>query len=469
MVKDRLNNRGQNGAGLVLGRDKDKFLLERSEWDGTDLFRKLAKQGMLNESGLFNCALGHTRYGTSGERRSFQDTQPFIAEMPWGRIAICHNGDSQYAEEDRAKLISNGSVFFTSSDTELFLHYMARSGSDDAIESIKRGLKTYRGTYALLMLAQDKNGVRLIAARDPRGNRPLSLGKLNGGFILASENSTFERIRGAIYERDISPNELLIISRDGMQSELIDVDIKVPSLCQCIYELGYFSRPNSRVFRIPVYRFREELGRRLAKRYGNLVRPGELLSYIPESAKFYAQSFARAIGFDLTELIIRTKVERSFIQENQEVVNDTLRSKFGFMNDRISEILKHEPDIKLHLIDDSQVHGNTTRRITRVFREFGFKSINWYYAEPPLLGPCHKGIDMIGPGRELIAPKYLKIGNKMPDCQALAIAIEADSVNYLPLQDLYETASFLGQENGFSTEDYCFGCFDNRDPIWLAW
>lgn len=464
MVNDCLNNRGQNGAGMALGGGKNDFFLEHSEWDTVDLLRKVSKHGLFEDVRDYYCGIVHTRYGTSGERRSLNNTQPLKAEMSWGKIAIGHNGDSPYAQEDRQALIDQGRAFTTSSDTELMLHYMALSGANDPIASIKAGLNRYRGTYALAMLAhiRDQNETKLIVARDPMGNRPLSLGKLDSGYVVASENSAFERI-GAFFERDILPNELLVISKDGLNSQLIDADRKPSSLCMCEYELGYFSRPHSKVFGIPVYAFREKLGYCLGKRYGHLINPGDILSYIPESANFYAKGFSKAIDRDLTTLLVRLHSDRSFIQESPEVIEDTLRRKFGFLRDKAAVILKRNPDRRLWLIDDSMVRGNTARRITRVFRELGFKWIGWLFGEPPLLGPCGKGIDMLSLGGSLIAPKHLKSGI-LPDCVGIASETEADFVAYLPLQDLHDTTALFARSVGFSKNDFCFGCFEKRGP-----
>jgi len=466
LVNDCLSNRGEGGAGIVLSGYNDNLLWERSERGALDLMRRLSRYNFSDNKGDYYCGLGHVRYGTSGERRSFNDTQPLMAEMSWGRVFISHNGDSLFAQEDRQELVNEGIAFSTSSDTELILHYICLSGVDNPVEAIRKGLKRYRGTYALVMLVRDREETQLIAARDPSGNRPLSLGRLGSGYVVASENSTFEMIK-ASYERDISPNELLVISKRGLNSQLIDDNTALP-LCMCEYELGYFSRPHSKVFGIPVYAFREELGRRLASRFGHEIHPSDVISYIPESANFYAQGFAKSINRDLTVLLIRLHSTRSFIQENPQVIESTLRRKFGFLRDKAEEILRRNPDTRLWLIDDSVVRGTTARRITRVFKTLGFKWIGWLFGEPPILGPCSKGIDMLSQGGSLIAPRYLKSGI-MPDCAGIAREIESEFVGYLPLVDLYDAVSYFGRRVNISRKDFCFGCFENREPIWGKW
>ena len=293
------------------------------------------------------------------------------------------------------------------------------------------------------------------------------MGRIGPGYVIASEDSSFEVIK-AHYERDIAPNELLIISKNGLDSRLIYENEKSAHPCFCEYELGYFSRPHSRVFGIPVYAFREELGRCLGNRFGHLVKPEDIVSYIPESANFYAKGFTRSVHKELTDLLVRMHSDRSFIQENLRVVEDTLRRKFGFLRDKAKEILKHNPNARLWLVDDSMVRGSTAKKMTKIFRELGFQWIGWLFGEPPLLGQCQKGIDMLSRGGSLIASRHLKNGN-MPDCASIAAEIGSDFVGYTSLEDLYGAVESFSSKVGFDRKDFCFGCFENREPIWGKW
>ncbi|MDP3696691.1 MAG: hypothetical protein Q8R55_01510, partial [Candidatus Taylorbacteria bacterium] len=282
-MADSLPHRGENGAGLALGNDAGDLFWERNEFDITDLMRKMARR----DFSQYNIGIVHVRYGTAGNRRSLADTQPLGAKMSWGSVHFAHNGDSPYMEEDRRELINQGSVFTTSSDSELILHYMGLARADNSLTAIREGLKRYRGTYALVMLVKDNDGLKLIAARDPSGNRPLSLGTLGEGYVLASENSAFETVE-ASYLRDILPGEILVISEAGLVQNWIHENDKLAPLRQCIYENIYFSLPTSEVFEIPVGDFREALGASLAKRFGHLIKPSDIITYVPDSANFFA-------------------------------------------------------------------------------------------------------------------------------------------------------------------------------------
>ncbi len=461
---DSLPHRGENGAGFALGNNDGSIIRDRTEFDLPNLIRKTIDLSRDNLG--YCCGISHRRYGTAGDRRSLDDAQPFVAEMPWqnGQVCLAHNGDSPFMDEDRNELLKKGAVFSTSSDSELMLHYIARSGAHDPITAIRQGLKKYRGTFALAMLVRDGDGIKLVAARDSSGNRPLSLGKIGPGYVIASENSAFQRAR-ATYERDILPNELLVISKDGPSQYSIADHDELRPLKQCNYELDYFSLPTSRTFGIPVSEYRLAIGQLAAKRLGHLIKPGDIITYVPDSAKFFAEGFCKAINRELATLIIRLHSTRSFIQESLVVVEDTLRRKFSFMLDEVDKILKSNPKARLWVIDDSIVRGSTSRKIIRAFRDMGFSWIGWVSAISPLIGPCHKGIDMPGKEGKLIAAKFIKDGDITPDCQMIASDIEANFVGYLPLTDMYDLIRTFGK----NPDDFCFGCFENRDPVWEKW
>lgn len=459
LMADSLPHRGENGAGIGLGGDSVELFWERSEFNVPDLIRKIKNKDFTN----FHSGIGHVRYGTAGDRRSREDAQPLYAQMMWGSILLAHNGDSPFMVEDRQALIDKGLIFTTSSDSEIMLHHMALAGTSDTVESIKHGLRSYRGTYALGMLVKDRDGVKLIAARDPSGNRPLSLGRLNEGYLISSEDSAFETVEGS-YERDIAPGELLVISKDGLVSENIFPSGHDTPLKQCVYENIYFSLPTSKVFGIGVGEFRTILGRYLAKRYGHLIKPGDIITYVPDSANFFASGFSDFLNRRLTTLIIRRHTTRSFIQESQMIRDDALRRKFSFHRHKIRKILNKNPETRVWLIDDSIVRGNTSKKIIRALRGLGFQWVGILSSAPVITGPCHKGIDMPGKEGTLISVGRMK-NELLPDNEKIAEAVEANFVGYLPVQDLYDTVRSFGKK----LDDFCFGCFENRDPIWGKW
>jgi amidophosphoribosyltransferase len=312
--------------------------------------------------------------------------------MPWGWLFLSHNGDSPYAVEDRKVLMEQGVALSTTSDSEIILQQMGLARTEDLLTALRAGLRSYRGTYALCMLTMHKGEVLLIAARDPSGNRPLSLGRLGGGYVAASEDSAFEVIN-AIYERDIEPGEIVIISQNSIDSFRINDTVGQEPLFQCIYEQGYFSLPTSKVFGIPVVEFRKELGSRLANHYGGLIKPDDIITYVPDSSNMFAEGFCETLGRKLTTIFIRRHSSgRSFTKESQAVIEETLNVKFSFFRSVIRKILEENPDARVWIVDDSIVRGTTIRKIIRVLRSFGFKFVGVLSGMPPLLGDCGKGI-----------------------------------------------------------------------------
>src|SRR3989344_4970656 len=468
---DGIPHRGENGAGIALAGLKKDFFWERSEYAVPELVRNTVSRDFSD----YFAGIGHLRYGTTGDRRSSNEAQPLRAELPCGEIYLANNGDSPFANEDRDSLVSKGQILWTSSDTEIILQNMAVFGGSNLIEALKHGLRSYRGTYAVIFLVRDIDGmVKLIAARDKYGNRPLKLGKLDKGYAVASEDIAFDKI-GAECIRDIAPGEMLIISEDGLQVERIYENSFGP-LYQCVYELVYFSSPTSEIFGVEVDRFREVLGSRLASQHGHLVRPEDIVTFIPDSAKFYGEGFCDALDHKLDTLILRTHATRSFIQDKQTVREDSIRRKLDFMKHKIKEILRRNPFARFWFIDDSIVRGSVSRKIIRAFKRIANKIlrgmgythdpwIGWLSAAPALVGPCHKGIDMPGQEGKLIAPEFLTKEQFVVDAEAMAKELNCNYVGYSRLFDLYETVELLGKR----TDDHCFGCFENRDPIWGKW
>jgi len=460
-MAESLPHRGENGAGIALGNGTDEPFWERTQFNFSELMNKLGKKDLPG----FTSGIGHIRYGTAGDDRCPEnDAQPLHAEMLWGSIYLAHNGDSSFTAEDRKTLIDRGLIFSTSSDSEIMLHQMALTKIRDTAESIKNGLRAYRGTYALAMLVSDAEGLKLVAARDSSGNRPLSLGKLGDGYLLASEDSAFETVDGE-YLREIKPGEILTISNSGLFTDRIG-GIKLP-LAECVYENVYFSLPTSNTFGMSVGDFRSMLGRYLAKRYGHLIKPGDIVTYIPDSANFFAQGFCDFLSRRLVTLMVRrhnTSTGRSYIQAEQKLRDDTLRRKFSFHRHKIARILTINPETRVWVIDDSIVRGNTSRRITRVLKRLGVKWVGFLSGAPVITGPCHKGIDMPGKDGKLVSVGRMKTG-LVPDNEKIAEAIEADFVGYLPIQDLYDVVKLFGKDKN----NVCFGCFENRDPIWGKW
>src|SRR3989344_740639 len=331
-----LQYRGENGSGLALAGYNGQFFYERTENTVPDLVIKIINSGFKPNDHQYYCGIGHNRYGTSGDKKSVDNAQPFKFKMTWGWLFLSHNGDSPYAVEDRKALMEREIELSTTSDSAIILQQMGLVGAHDLLTVLRGGLEKYRGTYALCMLTIYNGEVMLIAARDPSGNRPLSLGRLGGGYVVASENSAFEVIN-AVYERDIEPGEIVIISQHSVDSFRINDSIgdRQKPLFQCIYEQGYFSLPTSDVFGIPVIEFRKELGHRLANYYGGLVKTSDIVTYVPDSSEAFADGFCETLGRKLITILLRRHSSgRSFTKESQEIIEETLNIKF-----RVSSII----------------------------------------------------------------------------------------------------------------------------------
>ena len=460
-----LQYRGENGSGLALAGYEGRFLYERTENTVPDLVIKIISSRFKPNDHEYYCGIGHNRYGTSGDKKSIDNAQPFKFEMPWGWLFLSHNGDSPYAAEDRKTLTEKGIALFSTSDSEIILQQMRLTGAHDLLTVLRGGLKAYRGTYALCMLTVYNGEVLLIAARDPSGNRPLSLGRLGGGYVVASENSAFEVVN-AVYERDIEPGEIVVISQYSIDSYRINegAEHRKRPLFQCVYEQGYFSLPTSDVFGIPVIEFRKELGRRLANLYGGLVKPDDIVSYVPDSSNSFAEGFCEALGHKLITILLRRHSSgRSFTKESHEVIEETLNIKFSFIRSNIKKILEKNPDARIWIVDDSIVRGNTIRKIIRVLRSLGVKFIGVLSGMPPLLGDCGKGINIRGMTGKLIAAKHLTADSV--NSMSIAADIEANFVCYQTLSNLREAIKKFGKD----PDNFCYGCFENREPIWGKW
>ncbi|OGN09121.1 MAG: hypothetical protein A3J46_05200 [Candidatus Yanofskybacteria bacterium RIFCSPHIGHO2_02_FULL_41_11] len=459
-----LQYRGENGSGLALASYDSQFLYERTENTVPDLVIKMTSSGFKPSDNKYYCGLGHNRYGTFGDAKLLNNAQPFKFEMPWGWLFLSHNGDSPFAVEDRKTLMEQEVALSTTSDSEIILQQMGLAKTCDLLTALRHGLRSYRGTYALCMLTVYKGEVLLIAARDPFGNRPLVLGRLGGGYVVASENSAFEVVN-AVKERDVEPGEIVIISQHSVESCRINADAISEPLFQCIYEHGYFSLPTSEVFGIPVVEFRKELGRRLANHYGGLVKPNDIVTYVPDSSEAFADGFCEALGHKLTKILLRRHSSgRSFTKESQVVIDETLNVKFSFYRSVIEKILEENPDARFWIVEDSVVRGSTIRKIIRVLRGFGVKFVGVLSGMPPLIGDCGKGINMRGMTGKLIAAKHIIKGSEV-DCRSVAAEAEANFIGYQSLAELYLVVKSFSED----PKHFCYGCFDGTEPVFGKW
>ncbi len=420
-----LQHRGQESAGIASS-DGQQVRVSRSMGYVADAFSgdELAKlPGSL--------AMGHVRYSTAGESK-ISNAQPILIDCAHGQIAIGHNGNLVNAGELREELVGQGSIFQSSTDTEVVLHLYARSKAASVEDAIVESVSQVQGAFSFLLLTKD----RLIAVRDAHGFRPLALGRLDDAFVVCSETCAMDLI-GATYVRDVEPGEVLVISDQGMRS--IKPFPPAP-LAHCVFEHVYFARPDSYVFGKSVNEVRTNLGRILAREQrldADVVVP------VPDSGVCAAMGYADEAGIPLRMGLIRNHyVGRTFIQPQSAIRHFGVKVKLN----PVRSILDGK---RVILVDDSLVRGTTSRKIVGMVRAAGAKEVHVRISCPPTISPCFYGIDT--PRRsELIAATHT--------LDEIRDFLEADSIGYLSLEGLM---SAVGPSNGH----YCSSCYTGQYPV----
>jgi amidophosphoribosyltransferase len=376
-------------------------------------------------------AVGHVRYSTSGES-GLKNAQPILIDCSHGEIAICHNGNLVNAQELRDALVREGSIFQTTSDTEVLLHLYAKSKAASIEQAIVESVSQAQGAFSLVLLTKD----RLIAVRDPHGFRPLALGRLGDAYIVCSETCAMDLI-DATYIRDIEPGEIFIAGPEGTRS----IHPFPPSpRAHCIFEHVYFARPDSYVFGKSVNEVRTEFGRRLA---AEQPVDADVVVPIPDSGVCAATGYAEASGIPLQMGLIRNHyVGRTFIEPHQSIRHFGVRVKLN----PVKSILQGR---RVVLIDDSIVRGTTSRKIVKMVRAAGAKEVHMRISCPPTISPCYYGVDT--PQRaELIAATH--------SIDDICRYIEADSLGYLGLDGLLSAV-------GDARSSYCTSCYTGKYPV----
>ncbi|HKI02345.1 MAG TPA: amidophosphoribosyltransferase [Thermoanaerobaculia bacterium] len=422
-----LQHRGQESAGIVSW-DGAQIHIERGMGHVSDIFKEKVIARLPGAR-----ALGHTRYSTAGSS-VVANAQPIVVKTSMGPVGIVHNGNLVNPNEIRERLELEGSIFQTTSDTEVILHLMARNPRRDLVESLIVALQEVRGAYSLLLIT-DKC---LIAARDPNGFRPLVMGDLDGCPCFASESCAFDLL-GARYVRELAPGEV-VVSRGG-QVETYHLPQAVEPT-RCIFEHVYFARPDSRLFGDSVAQTRLRMGARLAR---EAPAPADIVIPVPDSGLYAAMGYSRESGLPLEFGLTRNHyVGRTFIEPKQSIRNFGVKIKLN----PVRELLT---DRRVVLIDDSIVRGTTSRKIVRMVREGGAAEVHVRISAPPTQWPCHYGIDTPTRG-ELIAANH--------SIEEIRQYIEADSLAYLSLDGMLASVSS-------PRETYCTACWtgDYRVPI----
>ncbi len=423
-----LQHRGQESAGIVSTDGADLHLHK-----GMGLVEEIFKpQVLLKLAG--DAAIGHTRYSTAGDT-SVSNAQPIVIDCNKGKLALGHNGNLTNAGEWRRKLEHRGSIFQTTSDTEVIVHLIARSAARHLSGAIADALNQVEGAYSLLLLTRDE----LFAIRDPRGFRPLSLGRLAGAWLVASETCAFDLL-GAEYVREVEPGEMLRISRSGLES----IQFAPPKPHQyCIFEQVYFARPDSLVFGRPVNQSRERLGRQLAQEH---PATADVVVPVPDSGVPAAIGYALESGIPFRMGLIRNHyIGRTFIEPEQAIRDFGVKMKLN----PVRGLLEGK---RVVLVDDSIVRGTTSRKILRMVREAGATEVHVRISCPPTVSPCYYGIDT--PTREELIAAVKPV-------EEIRQFIGADSLGYLSLDSLRRA---VGDAEG----KFCTSCYTGVYPTELV-
>jgi amidophosphoribosyltransferase len=427
-----LQHRGQESAGIVTS---DGMALHMHKAMGlvADIF-----QGPVLAKLPGSLAIGHTRYSTAGDS-ALLNAQPIMVQSNKGSMALAHNGNLVNAQDIRHRLESQGSIFQTSSDTEVIVHLIALSKEQTLPEAIADALRRVEGAFSLVMISPD----RIFAARDPRGFRPLAMGRIpaqddekQDTIVFASETCAFDLI-GATFERDVKPGELIIVGPEGITSR-----IYTPALAQssCIFEHVYFSRPDSLVFGRAVQESREELGRQLAR---EAAAEADVVVPVPDSGVTAAVGYAAESGIPFRFGLIRNHyVGRTFIEPRQSVRDFGVKLKIN----PVRSLLEGK---RVVLIDDSIVRGTTSRKIVRMVRSAGAKEVHMRISCPPTISPCFYGVD---------TPSKKELIGANKSVEEIREFIGADSLAYLSLPGLKKACG-----DGVKTT-YCSACYTGSYP-----
>jgi amidophosphoribosyltransferase len=419
-----LQHRGQESCGIVSS-NNEELRQERAMGYVADAFDQATLDRLTGAS-----AIGHVRYSTAGDV-SIREAQPFLVACQHGQIAVCHNGNLPFAREERRKLEREGAIFSSTSDTEVVLHGIARSRASSVREAIPEVLRNTEGAFSMLFLTPSE----LIAIRDPRGFRPLALGRLGDSWVVASETCAFDLI-DAQYVRDVEPGEMLVIDENGLRSSH-PLDHQKSSMC--LFEHVYFARPDSLIYGQSVNESRHRMGARLA-----IEQPADadIVVPVPDSGTVAAIGYSAESGTSFRFGLVRNHyVGRTFIEPKQSIRSFGVRIKLN----PVRELIEGK---RVVLIDDSIVRGTTSKKIVRMVREAGAKEIHLRISCPPTISPCYYGIDTPNKA-DLIAAQM--------SVEEIRKFIEADSLGYLSLDGMIEAI-------GISPNSSCVACWNEKYP-----
>jgi amidophosphoribosyltransferase len=421
-----LQHRGQESAGIVTS-DGKQFRTHK----GMGLVSQIFNGNVLNNL-VGSMAIGHTRYSTTGSSH-LRNAQPLTVDCARGQIAIAHNGNLTNAGELREELESRGSIFQTTVDSEIILHLMAQPTLDGHENNLIQTVHRIEGAYSLVIMTEQE----LIGIRDPHGFRPLCIGKVGDGWVLASETCALDLIH-AKFVRDVEPGEIVIINKNGLKS--IQAFPLHERRALCVFEYVYFARPDSTIANRSVYKARVDMGRELARE--NPVE-ADIVVPVPDSGNCAALGYSLQTKIPYEMAFIRNHyVGRSFLQPSQLIRDFNVRVKLNL----IPELVK---DKRVIIVDDSIVRGTTCKARVNNLKEAGAREVHVMVSCPPHMNPCVYGIDF--PDRnKLMAANY-----SLNDIRKY---LNADSLHYLSLDGMVKAT-------GLSKDSFCLACYNGDYPV----
>ena len=420
-----LQHRGQEATGVVAC-DAGRFHVVKGIGLVADVYRDADLEHVPGQ-----LAIGHNRYSTAGGL-TLENTQPLRVVYRGGSLALAHNGNLTNARELRSGLEESGSIFQTTLDTEVFLHLIALSGINDVEEALTEAARQVRGAYSIVVLTEQS----VIALRDPHGFRPLCIGRLGDGYVVASETCAFDLV-GAEFMREVEPGEMVTIDPQGIRSRRA-LPAAEP-LQHCIFEHIYFSRPDSRVFGDTVDRVRRRLGRQLAKEH---PADADVVIAVPDSSNSIALGFAEESGVPFELGLIRNHyVGRTFIQPSQTGRDFGVRVKFN----PVKEVLEGK---RVVVVDDSIVRGTTSRKLVRLLRRAGAAEVHFRVGSPPVTHPCFYGID---------TPSRRELIGALKSVPEIRDFLGVESLGYISLDGM------LAAER--EPQRFCRACFTGEYPV----
>ncbi len=420
-----LQHRGQESAGIAAAKD-GRIITVRDQGLVSQVFDEQKLRALAGDM-----AVGHVRYSTTGAN-SWENSQP-VWRSDRREVALGHNGNLVNAVSLHSRLREEGVGFRSTSDSEIIAALLSTHPAETIEDAIADVLPQLRGAYSTVVMTKD----RVCAFRDPAGLRPLALGKLGDRFCVASESCAFDII-GAEYMREVAPGELVTLCEAGLQTrQVVDSDRKA----FCVFEHIYFARPDSRLEGKVVQASRRRMGEILAR---EAPVEADVVIPVPDSGNAAARGYARAAGLPTDDGFVKNRyVARTFIQPGQELRKHGLRLKFNPLPDVVA-------GLRLVVVDDSIVRGNTTRQIVKMLRDAGAAEVHLRISAPPIRNPCHYGVDMSA-REEMVAHNRT--------VEEIRAEIGCDSLAYLSLEGVYEAVDAGGPES------HCDACFSGNYPL----